>query len=117
MEMRMGHLLVMSVPGLLFGFAIDEYTRKLQEKERLGRSAWPYALVETVLIFAITWALVSSVPSYASEFQVSMGGLFFVSYFWGMLNTYFENLKSTLHDALFYLTGSKKLSGPNSDFA
>lgn len=89
-------LLQFSVPGLLLGFVVDELTQYLQDSNVFGSRVEMYVFLETLFILAVKYVLVMSFPVFATHWQVSLYGIFFIGFFWGMLMTYFQNLRILL---------------------
>lgn len=115
-QLEMLPFLKFAIPGLLLGWATDRTTEYLQSNQTLGTAVETYVALETLIILAIKLVFIRLLPRYAFEWQVTLYGIFFVGFFWGMLMTYFINLRTMLSSWTGHLFNSQAMSQPQKDW-
>lgn len=90
--------LALLVPGIILGYIIDKYVKKLYDAKKLGDNILYYIILQTIISVLLMF-VISNIDSYVEishEFQNTFAGLFFVSLFFGMQSNYIYLLQQYL---------------------
>jgi len=89
--------LLLLVPGIILGHAIDITVDKLKREGVLGDTLLPYVMLQSVVMVFVLYTLTYGLGHYSEEFQRTPSGLFFVALFFGMQTNYISNLQRVLN--------------------
>jgi len=81
--------------GAALGLGIDKLSVRLQKEYEIGKPAM--LLLQLFLMVLVVYAIQEFVSErFASDWQSTTPGLFFVSFFWGIQGNFYANLGSLL---------------------
>ena len=89
--------LIMLVPSLVVGNALDRYIQSLQTREKLGKNVLSYIAFQTLLNILMLQAMTYVNKSFMMEIQESIPGLQF-TFFFNMQVNYIKNWQKLLNE-------------------
>jgi hypothetical protein len=89
-------IITLALPGIVLGHYLDQGIYWTQTQKWMGSSAAPYTLIQIVAWILIFYSMLYFIPSYATEFQGTMAGIFFITLFFVVQTNFVTNLQTVL---------------------
>lgn len=81
------------IPALILGHYTDVIVKKMKTHKTLGENELYYILYQSLINVVTLYIFVLFLPDFASEFQRTISGGYFVVLYFGMQTNYIEMLK------------------------
>jgi len=85
-----------SLPAIFAGHYLDQGIYYIQREKYLGRSATVYMILQVFAWMFLFYGLFHMLPLYASEFQGTLTGIFFVTLFFVVQTNFIKNTQTVL---------------------
>jgi len=89
-------VITQALPGVILGHYLDQGIYWAQTQKWMGSSAVPYTLIQILAWILIFYSMLYFIPSYATEFQGTMAGIFFITLFFIVQTNFVTNLQTVL---------------------
>lgn len=89
-------IITQALPGVILGHYLDQGIYWTQTQKWMGTSAAPYMFAQIVAWILIFYSMLYFIPSYATEFQGTMAGIFFITLFFIVQTNFVTNLQAVL---------------------
>jgi hypothetical protein len=85
-----------ALPGLVLGHYLDQGIYLIQKKGILGTSNLLYGSIQIMIWILLFYGMNVFIPSYVSEFQGTLSGVFFITLFFVVQMNFVKNLQAVL---------------------
>lgn len=82
------------IPAVILGHYTDQIIQTFQTKELLGSNLLYYAILQMCINIATLYVLINYLSKFASEFQQSIAGSYFIVLYFGMQTNYIDILQN-----------------------
>ncbi len=87
-------VMLLFIPAVIIGKAIDMNIKHLQAKEWLGKSVVPYLLLQLFINATVFYLAHTFLKSYSSEFLSTLAGVYFTTFFFTVQYNFETNLEA-----------------------
>ncbi len=92
----LGKSLILFGVAVLAGTLIEVIVKRIQREGFLGRQVLTYIMLQLTLSSAVLYLLNKYWTQFAQEFQFTLAGIYFVTFFFGVQYTLSNNIQSFL---------------------
>lgn len=85
------------IPAIVLGNYTDVTVERIQKDKALGDFLILYILAQTFIIIATMYLILLLSNSYASEFQVTVAGAYFIVLYFGIQTNYMRMIKDYIN--------------------
>jgi hypothetical protein len=85
------------IPGIILGNYTDAAVEKFKKDKTLGDYTLSYILLQTFIILSTLYLILKLLTSYATEFETTLTGAFFVVYYFNTQPHYYSMIKEYLN--------------------
>lgn len=89
------------IPALILGHYTDVIVKKIKSRKTLGDNELYYIIYQSLINVVTLYVFILFLPDFASEFQRTISGGYFVVLYFGMQTNYIEMLKEYMHTNSF----------------
>lgn len=81
------------IPAILLGQYTDVTIKRLSDLKTVGESTLYYILLQTLVVIATMYIILTFLSDFISEFQVTIAGGYFIVLYFGMQTNYIDMIK------------------------